>query len=166
MSAGAGTSQGPPLDAVKVWIRDPEKHEGPNKLGIKTSYFTYLVRTESTLPGMRADGTEVRRRFSEFDVSANSTWGGARLLYMHAAGERAINVWMHPLQTLHKVLKAQYRGYIIPPLPEKSFIESKLGQEDFVRLRRADLQVGAEGPFLLGGGEAGDGPVASFCQVG
>lgn len=46
-------------------------------------------------------------------------------------------------QSLHKLVKAQYRGYIIPPLPEKSFIESKLAHEDFLRLRRADLQAGA-----------------------
>lgn len=54
---------------VRVWIREPERMEATNKLGIRTAYFTYLVRTESQLPSMRTDGTEVRRRFSEFDVS-------------------------------------------------------------------------------------------------
>ncbi len=53
-----------------------EKQEGTNKLGIRTTYFTYLVRTESALPGMRADGAEVRRRFSEFDVSGAGGGGG------------------------------------------------------------------------------------------
>ncbi|KAG2440841.1 hypothetical protein HXX76_003696 [Chlamydomonas incerta] len=105
--AGAGASQPPP---IRVWVRDPERNEAPSKLGIRTTYFTYLVRTESVLPGMRTDGTEVRRRFSEFDA-------------------------------LHKLVKAHYRGYIIPPLPEKSFIDAKLAHEDFLRLRRADLQA-------------------------
>lgn len=60
------------------WCGPAEKQEGTNKLGIRTTYFTYLVRTESALPGMRADGAEVRRRFSEFDVSGvEGRWGGA-----------------------------------------------------------------------------------------
>lgn len=42
---------------------------------------------------------------------------------------------------LHKVLRQIYRGYIIPPLPEKSFIQSKMAHDDFIRLRRADLQA-------------------------
>ncbi|EFJ43031.1 hypothetical protein VOLCADRAFT_96778 [Volvox carteri f. nagariensis] len=117
VSDGPSTSTGepntghlnePPL--IRVWIREPERVEGTNKLGMRTTYFTYLVRTESQLPGLRTDGSEVRRRFSEFDA-------------------------------LHKVVKLQYRGYIIPPLPEKSFIEAKLAHEDFLRLRRADLQA-------------------------
>ncbi|KAG2425916.1 hypothetical protein HYH02_014915 [Chlamydomonas schloesseri] len=106
-STSAAASAAPP---IRVWVRDPERNEAPNKLGIRTTYFTYLVRTESVLPGMRTDGTEVRRRFSEFDA-------------------------------LHKLVKAHYRGYIIPPLPEKSFIDAKLAHEDFLRLRRADLQA-------------------------
>ncbi|KAG2497818.1 hypothetical protein HYH03_004088 [Edaphochlamys debaryana] len=84
--------------------------DGVNKLGMRTTYYTYLVRTESHLPGLLTEGTEVRRRFSEFDA-------------------------------LHKLIKAAYRGYIIPPLPEKSFLDAKLGHEDFLRLRRADLQA-------------------------
>lgn len=71
-AAGAGGSEPP---AIRVWVRDPERSEAPSKLGIRTTYFTYLVRTESVLQGMRTDGTEVRRRFSEFDVSGRP--GGA-----------------------------------------------------------------------------------------
>ncbi|GLC72447.1 hypothetical protein PLESTF_001248700 [Pleodorina starrii] len=117
---GASTSNGEvmpaePIDVgeaapIRVWIREPERMEGTNKLGIRTTYLTYLVRTESQLPALRTDGSEVRRRFSEFDA-------------------------------LHKLMKLQYRGYIIPPLPEKSFIEAKLAHDDFLRLRRADLQA-------------------------
>mmetsp|Transcript_38886 Transcript_38886/g.86490 ORF Transcript_38886/g.86490 Transcript_38886/m.86490 type:complete len:651 (-) Transcript_38886:1015-2967(-) len=95
---------------VHVWIKDPEKIETTNTLGIKTHYYTYVVRTDSTLPGFTATGMECRRRFSEFD-------------------------------TLHKLLHTEYRGYFIPPLPQKSFIEGKIASEDFLRLRRADLQA-------------------------
>lgn len=54
---------------AQVYVRAPEKVEASTKLGIKMSHITYLVHTDSTLPGLRADGVEVRRRFSEFDVS-------------------------------------------------------------------------------------------------
>ena len=54
-----------------------------------------------------------------------------------------------PPQALHKLLHAEYRGLFIPPLPQKSFIEHKIANDDFLRLRRADLQV--EGGGAVGG---------------
>lgn len=45
------------------------------------------------------------------------------------------------LQGLRKLLRTLCRGYFVPPVPEKSFIDARLGQEDFLRLRRADLQA-------------------------
>jgi sorting nexin-1/2 len=42
-------------------------------------------------------------------------------------------------------MKQEYRGYIVPPLPEKSYIQGKMAHDDFIRLRRADLQVWVEG---------------------
>lgn len=65
----AGDEAGAEEHPVKVWVRDPDKAEGTNKLGMRTTYYTYRIRTEATLPSLRAEGTEVRRRFSEFDVS-------------------------------------------------------------------------------------------------
>eukprot|EP00955_Chlamydomonas_euryale_P084180 363933-Chlamydomonas_euryale.AAC.1 len=45
----------------------------------------------------------------------------------------------HLVQTLHKLLHAEFRGCFIPPLPPKSIIENSA--EEFLRLRRADLQA-------------------------
>lgn len=43
---------------------------------------------------------------------------------------------------LHHMLKAHHHGYFVPPLPEKSFLESKIAmREGFLRVRRVDLQV-------------------------
>lgn len=56
----------------QVTVRDPEKVEHVSKIGIKSSHVTYLVRTDSSLEGFKADGMEVRRRFSEFEVSTCS----------------------------------------------------------------------------------------------
>ena len=48
------------------------------------------------------------------------------------------------MQSLYKILHAQCRGYFIPPLPPKSLIGIiENSSEDFLRLRRADLQVRA-----------------------
>jgi hypothetical protein len=52
-----------------VSIREPEKHETVTSLGLKSHYVTYTVRTDSSLPGFIAVGQEVKRRFSDFDVS-------------------------------------------------------------------------------------------------
>ncbi|KAL6758155.1 hypothetical protein V8C86DRAFT_3025658 [Haematococcus lacustris] len=46
---------------------------------------------------------------------------------------------------LHKFLRAEFRGLIIPPLPEKSFLQGKMAQDEFIRLRRADLQAFLKG---------------------
>lgn len=42
---------------------------------------------------------------------------------------------------LHKLLHAEYKGCIIPPLPAKTFILIENHSDEFLRLRRADLQA-------------------------
>ena len=39
------------------------------------SHYVYVIRMDSTLPGLVASGMEVRRRFSEFDVSGGGGVG-------------------------------------------------------------------------------------------
>jgi hypothetical protein len=39
------------------------------------------------------------------------------------------------------MLHIEYRGLFIPPLPQKSLIDHKIASEEFLRLRRANLQV-------------------------
>lgn len=101
------------LSHIQIWIKDPEKVE-LTRMGVAYgSYFTYLVRTESALPGLlgaNAAQVEVRRRFSDFDA-------------------------------LHNLLKMHYRGYFIPPLPEKGFFDSRFAGDSFLKVRRVDLQV-------------------------
>jgi sorting nexin-1/2 len=54
---------------------------------------------------------------------------------------------------LHHMLRQHHQGYFIPPLPSKSFFESKVAHTDsFLRVRRVDLQVRG----LLPCGAAGD----------
>lgn len=201
---------------MQVWVREPEKQDGVNRLGLRSSHYTYCVRTEATLPSLRAEGTEVRRRFSEFDVSnppncppkndgnceslvgldatrdpnaeplchtvyaslGSSMFNGVSELcsrfstlcvckdvsqgwYDVICRGQNVDIHIispysyHPhsyltlpyslkhsyLQGLHKLLRTLSRGYIVPPVPEKSFLDARLAQEDFLRLRRADLQV-------------------------
>jgi hypothetical protein len=43
---------------------------------------------------------------------------------------------------LHHMLRQHHQGYFVPPLPSKSFFESKVAHTDsFLRVRRVDLQV-------------------------
>lgn len=44
--------------------------ETTTALGIKKTHVQYVIRVDSSIPGMIANGVEVRRRFSDFDVSA------------------------------------------------------------------------------------------------
>lgn len=59
--------------------------ETQNSLGLKSHYVQYLVRTDSSLPSLRADGMEVKRRFSDFDVRG-SKWKCLCLLSCSCAG--------------------------------------------------------------------------------
>lgn len=111
VSGGEIDAGGP--GTIRVGIKESEKVETATSL-IKTHYVQYVVRTDSTVPGLLAESLEVKRRFSDFDA-------------------------------LHKHLKQEYRGYFVPPLPEKSFIQGKMAQDDFIRLRRADLQAFMKG---------------------
>ncbi|GAX75390.1 hypothetical protein CEUSTIGMA_g2834.t1 [Chlamydomonas eustigma] len=96
--------------SVRIWVKEAEKAEAVTGLGLKSTHYVYVVKMDSTLPGLVANGMEVRRRFSEFDG-------------------------------LHRMLHAEFRGCFIPPLPQKSFIDHKLANEEFLRLRRSDLQA-------------------------
>jgi hypothetical protein len=73
---------------------------------------------------------------------------------------------------LHHMLRQHHQGYFVPPLPSKSFFESKVAHTDgFLRVRRVDLQVGGAclcwafaGPLLgaLGGEGARRGGAAAW----
>jgi hypothetical protein len=134
-----------------------------NTLGLKTQFVTYPVRTDSALPGLIAVGQEVKRRFSDFDVSTSAaplywSWAGGGALVIHSGayvhtcavfqmlvshGAFTAHQSECFMQALHKFLKHEYRGFIVPPLPEKSLIQARMAHDDFIRLRRADLQVGS-----------------------
>lgn len=40
---------------------------------------------------------------------------------------------------LHRLLRENHRGYIIPPIPSKNFIESKRGKDAFIKERQMEL---------------------------
>lgn len=59
----------PTGEYIKVTVKEGGRMETMNALGIKTSYVQYTVHTDSTVPGLIAQGLEVKRRFSDFEVS-------------------------------------------------------------------------------------------------
>ena len=44
------------------------------------------------------------------------------------------------LQALADMLKGQYRGFFLPPRPEKNPVEGQRASEEFVEIRRAALE--------------------------
>mmetsp|Transcript_7588 Transcript_7588/g.14903 ORF Transcript_7588/g.14903 Transcript_7588/m.14903 type:complete len:624 (-) Transcript_7588:607-2478(-) len=97
-----------------VRVKEAQKVEGTNRLGLRDTFASYVVQTDSSHPGFIAKALQVKRRFSDFE-------------------------------SLRKVLRWQFRGLIIPPLPEKSFLESKFGNDEFLKSRQADLQTFLKG---------------------
>jgi hypothetical protein len=68
-------------------------------------------------------------------------------------------------EALHRLLKAVFPGYFVPPLPDKSFFDSRFARDSFIKVRQVDLQVGAGGRggwldgwmWLVMGGQEGCG---------
>eukprot|EP00210_Caulerpa_lentillifera_P004766 g4550.t1 len=93
---------------IRVSVSNPKKSEEISKLGIRTTFVSYEVQTETRLEEFAFSKRTVWRRFRDFDA-------------------------------LHHLLRENHRGYVIPPLPSKNYIESKRGTETFIKERQMDL---------------------------
>eukprot|EP00879_Flechtneria_rotunda_P015770 GHRR01016492.1.p1 GENE.GHRR01016492.1~~GHRR01016492.1.p1 ORF type:complete len:382 (+),score=119.76 GHRR01016492.1:189-1334(+) len=114
--------------AVKVWVKDPEKVER-SRIGITfTSYVTYLVRTECS-PGVFLNAASATSSTAPAQSSRAST-------QVFEVRRR-----FSDFDVFHRLLKSHYRGYFIPPLPDKAFLESKLVGGNFLQVRKVDLQA-------------------------
>jgi hypothetical protein len=71
-----------------------------------------------------------------------------------AAGPHSVEVRRRfsDFEALHRLLKAQYPGYFVPPLPDKSFFDSRFARDNFIKVRQVDLQVGAAAAVAVWGG--------------
>ncbi|CAD7700104.1 unnamed protein product [Ostreobium quekettii] len=110
----------PASASVHVVVTDARQVE-ETRLGVKSQFTTYCVKTATDLQSYSFTEQSVWRRFRDFEA-------------------------------LHKVLHANHRGYFIPPLPDKNFIQAKMANADFVQMRKAELNCFLRGlvahPFL------------------
>lgn len=101
----------PPLCVLQVWVKDPEKVE-VSRIGVTfASYVTYLVRTECSSHVFPDAG----------ELSAASKAG----VHVFEVRRRFADFEM-----LHRLMRSHYRGYFLPPLPDKvgtRAIGSKIG---------------------------------------
>lgn len=93
---------------IRISVSNPKKSEELTKLGIRTSFVSYAVQTETILDDFPFTKRTVWRRFRDFD-------------------------------SLHRLLRENHRGFVIPPLPSKNYLESKRGTEAFIKERQMDL---------------------------
>ena len=55
--------------SIRLRIKDPERTESVAALGLKVQHWVYPITVDSDVPGLVAEGMEIKRRFSDFDVS-------------------------------------------------------------------------------------------------
>ena len=94
---------------------------------------TYSIVTDTTMPDYAAQQVTTRRRFRDFVALADR----------YVALDCGVPC-DPPLSTCHLSpprLATAYRGYFIPPRPDKGVVEGQvMGGKEFVELRRVALE--------------------------
>ena len=131
---------------------------------VYSHYYTYLVRTEynpvsastssSPGPGYRSLGPLTAGLAATAAAAAaavplrpgtpsSDTEEATGTAAAAAGGGTVVEVRRRfsDFEALHSLLKAHYPGYFIPPVPDKSFFESRFAGDSFLKVRKVDLQV-------------------------
>ncbi|KAF6260499.1 hypothetical protein COO60DRAFT_1684872 [Scenedesmus sp. NREL 46B-D3] len=139
-----------------VSVSDPLRREAAGMLGMKASHIEYLVTARSSLPGWSQPEVSVRRRFNDFVGLAELLKPAWQLQEDRACGQvlrqlaavisaclvlRCADVCGAGVpRCMRPLLQAQFRGYFVPPRPEKNAVEGQRMSDAFVEERRAGLQ--------------------------
>ncbi|GFR52609.1 hypothetical protein Agub_g15124, partial [Astrephomene gubernaculifera] len=97
-----------------ISVSEPVKREGGGLFGIKGGYVTYLVRSRPRQVGGQVGG-QVRP-------------------------EVRVRRRFREFVTLAEILKERYRGFFVPPRPEKNAVEGQRMTDAFVEERRLALE--------------------------
>jgi hypothetical protein len=135
-----------------VWVRDPEKVAK----GF-TSYITYLLRTETSLSVFGSAPAAVHAAAASTADAAEDDAAAGEAAAAQSGGSSSaarrvregVQVWevrrrFADFEELHRLLRRQFRGYFLPPLPDKSGLldAARLtGGDSFLKVRKVDLQV-------------------------
>lgn len=113
---------------IKVWVRDAEATER-SRIGVSLgSHTNYLLHTESRL--RLGDLSEATGADGSSSISSGSSG-------MHTYETRRR---FAEFEQLHRLLRHQFRGYFLPPLPGKALLQLS-GDSGFMQVRKVDLQV-------------------------
>ncbi|XP_068634371.1 sorting nexin 2B-like [Aristolochia californica] len=115
ISRSSSSSSSGPSEYVRITVSDPQKEQETSSNSIVSSgntYWTYLITT-------RTNSTEFGPGVSEFAVRRR----------------------FKDVVTLADRLAESYRGFFIPPRPDKNVVESQVMQkQEFVKQRQAALE--------------------------
>ncbi|WIA09189.1 hypothetical protein OEZ85_008600 [Tetradesmus obliquus] len=139
---------------VKVWVRDPEKVAR----GF-SSYVTYLLRTETSLSVFGTAPAPSHAAASTADAAESNAAGDTAAAQPGSSGSSSssaarrlregVQVWevrrrFADFEELHRLLRRQFRGYFLPPLPDRAGLldAARLaGGDSFMKVRKVDLQA-------------------------
>jgi hypothetical protein len=139
-------------------VRDPEKVA--KGFG---SYITYLLRTETSLSifgtapvttptAAAAPDTPAEDRYvSAAEAAAVQPGSGAARRVREGLQVWEVRRRFGDFEELHRLLRRQFRGYFLPPLPDRAGLldAARLaGGDSFMKVRKVDLQVISH-PLLL-----------------
>ncbi|PNW78052.1 hypothetical protein CHLRE_10g462300v5 [Chlamydomonas reinhardtii] len=125
LASGAGRGGGGGGGAaVVISVTEPIRREAGGLFGIKGGYVSYLVKARPR--GSGGGGTS--------GAAAASPAAAA------APGETAVRRRFREFVALADLLKARYRGYFVPPRPEKNAVEGQRMTDAFVEERRLALE--------------------------
>jgi hypothetical protein len=132
-----------------VWVRDPEKVA--KGFG---SYITYLLRTETSLSIFGTAPTTTPTAAAAADAPAEDMSAAKAAGVQPGSGaarrvREGLQVWevrrrFGDFEELHRLLRRQFRGYFLPPLPDRAGLldAARLaGGDSFLKVRKVDLQV-------------------------
>ncbi|GAX73670.1 hypothetical protein CEUSTIGMA_g1121.t1 [Chlamydomonas eustigma] len=114
---------------LRVAVTDPVKKEQAGLFGLKAGYVAYLVTTK--------DAAWVPTGSSNGGASAGPSCHSGPVLSKPAA---AVRRRFRDFVSLSDVLKVRYRGYFLPPRPEKNAVEGQRMADTFVEDRRVALE--------------------------
>ncbi|KAG2449349.1 hypothetical protein HYH02_005504 [Chlamydomonas schloesseri] len=123
-----GGGSGPVL---AITVSEPIKREAGGLFGIKGGYVSYLVKARPR--GSGGGGTSTSGAAAGAAASTRGPGGGG-------GGETAVRRRFREFVALADLLKAKYRGYFVPPRPEKNAVEGQRMTDAFVEERRLALE--------------------------
>lgn len=116
---------------LRITVTDPQKRDQMGLFGIKNGFISYLVTSAWASSASSGQAS-----------ASTSSAAAPQAVQMPPHGKQAAAVRrrFRDFVALADALKVRYRGYFIPPRPEKNAVESQRMADGFVEERRVALE--------------------------